>query len=104
MAHPIDALLYQNPDLYHDLHTFKCTTLVVLTAGDRGTKDTNFTQLLERGLEASYNFMAGAPLHESGWDGVKVACNKTLVNLRYPNDARSLLLICEFSRLYASPG
>ncbi|KAJ4346539.1 uncharacterized protein N0V89_010470 [Didymosphaeria variabile] len=93
VAHPVDALLYHNPDLYHDVHTFKCTTVVVFTAGDRGVKDTSFTDSLERGLETSYNFMAGAPVNQTGWDGVKVACGDALITLRYPKDAKGLLLI-----------
>ncbi|KAF2445910.1 hypothetical protein P171DRAFT_520626 [Karstenula rhodostoma CBS 690.94] len=93
VAHPVDALLYQNPDLYHDLHTFKCTTVVMLTAGDRGVKDTNFIDSLERGLQSSYNIMAGAPVNQTGWDGVKVICGDALITLRYPRDAKGLLLI-----------
>ncbi|KAL5453513.1 hypothetical protein PMIN06_005409 [Paraphaeosphaeria minitans] len=94
VAHPVDVLLYQNPDLYHDIHTFKCTTVVMLTTGDRGVKDTNFTDSLELGLQASYNFMAGAPVNQTDWDGVKVICGDALITLRYPKDAKGLLLIC----------
>ncbi|KAL5424358.1 hypothetical protein PMIN04_003279 [Paraphaeosphaeria minitans] len=93
VAHPVDVLLYQNPDLYHDIHTFKCTTVVMLTTGDRGVKDTNFTDSLELGLQASYNFMAGAPVNQTDWDGVKVICGDALITLRYPKDAKGLLLI-----------
>ncbi|KAK7187301.1 hypothetical protein DPSP01_011290 [Paraphaeosphaeria sporulosa] len=93
VAHPVDVLLYQNPDLYHDVRTFKCTTVVMLTAGDRGVKDTNSTDSLELGLQASFNFMAGAPINQTGWDSVKVICRDAFITLRYPKDAKGLLLI-----------
>ncbi|KAJ4303567.1 hypothetical protein N0V90_002466 [Kalmusia sp. IMI 367209] len=92
-AHPVDALLYQNPDLYHDIHTFKCTTLVVFTTGDRGSKDFNLTSSFEQGLEAAYTYMAGAPVNETGWDGIKVSCQDKLITLRYPKDAMGLLIV-----------
>jgi hypothetical protein len=57
-AHPVDGLLYQNPDLLHDLYVFKCVTTVVMTSGDRGL-DVNFSRSLERGLQEAYVLMAG---------------------------------------------
>lgn len=96
VAHPIDALLYQSPDLYHDVHDFKCTTLVVLTAGDRGVKDKKFTDSLEQGLEASWSFMAGAPVNQTGWDGVNVVCGDALVTLRFAKESKGLLIVCKF--------
>ena len=58
-AHTIDSLLFQNPDLYHDLYVFKCITTIVLTA-DSGGEAANHTRLLEleRGLENAYKFMS----------------------------------------------
>jgi hypothetical protein len=60
-AHPVDGLLYQNPDLLHDLYVLKCVTTVVMTSGDRG-KDGGFSQSLERGLQGAYALMANMPI------------------------------------------
>jgi hypothetical protein len=57
-AHPVDGLLYQNPDLLHDLYAFKCVTTIVMTSGDRGL-DGKFSRSLERGLQEAYVLMAG---------------------------------------------
>ncbi|KAF2822780.1 hypothetical protein CC86DRAFT_71907 [Ophiobolus disseminans] len=62
-AHPVDGLLYQNPDLLHDIYVFKCVTTVVLTSGDRGTGG-NFSLSLERGLQEAYALMAGLPISD----------------------------------------
>jgi hypothetical protein len=61
-AHPVDGLLYQNPDLLHDLYVFKCVTTIVMTSGDRG-RDANFSQSLERGLQEAYALMVGLPVN-----------------------------------------
>ncbi|KAH7390632.1 hypothetical protein BKA66DRAFT_568572 [Pyrenochaeta sp. MPI-SDFR-AT-0127] len=58
VAHPVDSLLFQNPDLFHDLYVLKCVTTVVFTAGDRNMIG-NFTLSLERGLEEAHAWMAG---------------------------------------------
>ncbi|KAJ4375143.1 hypothetical protein N0V83_002227 [Neocucurbitaria cava] len=60
-AHPVDSLLFQNPDLFHDLYVFKCVTTVIFTSGDRGIKG-NFSLSLEHGLEEAYSWMAGLPM------------------------------------------
>ncbi|KAF2027228.1 hypothetical protein EK21DRAFT_114996 [Setomelanomma holmii] len=60
-AHPVDGLLYQNPDLLRDLYVLKCVTTVVFTSGDRGIEG-NFSQSLERGLQEAYVLMAGIPV------------------------------------------
>jgi hypothetical protein len=54
-------LVYQNPDLFHDLYVLKCVTTVVLTSGDRGVGG-NFSLSLERGLQQAYAHMAGVPV------------------------------------------
>lgn len=70
-AHPVDGLLYQSPDLLHDLYVWKCVTTVVLTSGDRGM-GSNFSQYLERGLQQSYTLMADLPIDD-------LTLNKTTV-------------------------
>lgn len=62
-AHPVDCLLFQNPDLLYDLYVFKCTTTVVFTSGNHGDKG-NYSASLERGLEESHALMAGFPTLE----------------------------------------
>jgi hypothetical protein len=58
-GHTVDSLLFQNPDLYHDLYVFKCVTTVVFTS-DSGGEAANTTRMqeLERGLEDAYKFMS----------------------------------------------
>ncbi|KAI4914904.1 hypothetical protein J4E90_004940 [Alternaria incomplexa] len=58
-GHTVDSLLFQNPDLYHDLYVFKCVTTVVFTA-DSGGEVANNTRVqeMERGLEDAYSFMS----------------------------------------------
>jgi hypothetical protein len=56
-AHPADGLLYQNPNLLHDIYVFKCVTTIVMTSGDRGS-NSNFSLSLERGIQESYALMA----------------------------------------------
>ncbi|KAH7081756.1 hypothetical protein BKA63DRAFT_589522 [Paraphoma chrysanthemicola] len=60
-AHPVDGLLYQNPDLLRELYVLKCVTTVVLTSGDRGHRG-SYSQSLERGLQEAYALMAGIPV------------------------------------------
>ncbi|KAH7091047.1 hypothetical protein FB567DRAFT_263386 [Paraphoma chrysanthemicola] len=57
-AHPVDGLLYQNPDLLRELHVLKCITTVVFTSGGRGHRG-SYSQSLERGLQEAYALMAG---------------------------------------------
>jgi hypothetical protein len=58
IAHNADALLFQNPDLLHDLYVHKCVTTVVFTS-DSGGEAANDTRILEResALEMAYKFM-----------------------------------------------
>jgi hypothetical protein len=62
-AHPVDGLLFQNPDLLHDLYVFKCVTTVVFTSGDRGETG-NSSLSLERGLQQAYALMADFPVSD----------------------------------------
>lgn len=101
-AHPVDGLLYQNPDLLHDLYVLKCVTTVVLTSGDRGIGG-NFSQSLERGLQEAYAHMAGVPLagstaeektvrvgtHDLGSWSLPSVPNIQIVYLRLPDDSQS---------------
>src|SRR5215216_1974714 len=58
VAHPDDDLLFQSPDLLHDVQAGKCVRTVYITAGDRsGNLDT--VHLREQGVEAAYANMAG---------------------------------------------
>ncbi|CAO2654276.1 Nn.00g110090.m01.CDS01 [Neocucurbitaria sp. VM-36] len=66
IAHPADGLLFQNPDLFHDLYVFKCVTTVVFTSGDRGIKG-NVSLSLEHGLKKAYSWIAGLPMNEPFW-------------------------------------
>jgi hypothetical protein len=57
-AHNTDSLLFQNPDLLHDLYVYKCVTTVVFTS-DSGGEAAKDTRILEResALEMAYKFM-----------------------------------------------
>jgi len=57
VAHPDDDLLFQSPDLLHDVQSGKCVRTVYITAGERG--DLNTLDLRESGVEAAYAQMAG---------------------------------------------
>ncbi|CAI9629592.1 unnamed protein product [Alternaria burnsii] len=88
-AHTIDSLLFQNPDLYHDLYVYKCITTVVLTA-DSGGEAANHTRVLEleRGLENAYKFMSDASSGDaddnqslSALTEVKTVANDTTIQI-----------------------
>lgn len=68
-AHPVDSLLFQNPDLLHDLYVFRCTTTVVFTSGNHGETDPN---MLERGLEEAHVLMAELPSDQQNWNTTTV--------------------------------
>tara|TARA_R110002003_G_scaffold433_6_gene19747 strand:+ start:554 stop:1198 length:645 start_codon:yes stop_codon:yes gene_type:complete len=70
-AHPVDGLLYQNPDLLREIYVLKCITTVVLTSGDRGNEG-NFSRSLERGLQEAYALMAGIPVSNPSREEVTV--------------------------------
>src|SRR6188472_3148233 len=40
VAHPDDDLLFQSPDLLHDVQSGKCVRTVYVTAGERGNLNT----------------------------------------------------------------
>ncbi|KAF2005885.1 hypothetical protein P154DRAFT_606112 [Amniculicola lignicola CBS 123094] len=79
-AHPVDSLLYQSPDLFHDFYVFKCITTVVFTTGDRGTTG-NFSRHLERGLEDAYAYMAGQ--NKTGWGETNIQVKGKSILFRY---------------------
>jgi hypothetical protein len=84
-AHPADTLLFQNPDLFHEFYVFKCITTVVFTSADRGIIG-NFSNSLERGLEAAYSYMAGASTGEKAWIETRVKLNEKMVLSRSLKD------------------
>lgn len=57
-AHQDDTLLFQSPDLLHDVKSGRCLQTVFLTAGDAG-KPQSYWSLREVGAEAAYAQMAG---------------------------------------------
>ena len=58
VAHEDDDLLFQNPDLWHDIQNGKCVRTVFVTAGDAGW-DANYWLGREAGAKAAYASMAG---------------------------------------------
>jgi LmbE family N-acetylglucosaminyl deacetylase len=57
VAHPDDDLLFQSPDLLHDVQAGKCVRTVFVTAGTRD--DTDLMLMREAGMKAAYANMAG---------------------------------------------
>ena len=86
-AHPADTLLYQNPDLFHDLYVFKCVTTVLFTSGDRGITG-NHSRSLEQGVEAAYAWMSGLATDNQTWrvDTVRIGNGSVSVS-RHPEAA-----------------
>ncbi|KAL1794257.1 hypothetical protein ACET3X_007678 [Alternaria dauci] len=78
-AHTADSLLFQNPDLYHDVFVFKCITTVVLTA-DSGGEAANHTRVLEleRGLENAYRFMSNVSVGDAD-ETQSARCNTPMI-------------------------
>ncbi|MGV1010702.1 MAG: PIG-L family deacetylase, partial [Dermatophilaceae bacterium] len=60
MAHPDDDLIFQSPDILHDLQSGRCLRTVYLTAGDAGSTGT-YEANRESGVQAAYAQMAGVP-------------------------------------------
>ncbi|KAI9853878.1 MAG: hypothetical protein M1813_001776 [Trichoglossum hirsutum] len=58
VAHPDDDLIFQSPDLLHDIRGGACTTTVYLTSGDAGD-DPLYPKSREAGIGAAYAQMAG---------------------------------------------
>ncbi|ORY58336.1 hypothetical protein BCR35DRAFT_271227, partial [Leucosporidium creatinivorum] len=58
VAHPDDDLLFQSPDLLHDVQAGNCITGVYLTSGDSGYGSA-YAQSRESGNEAAWAVMAG---------------------------------------------
>jgi LmbE family N-acetylglucosaminyl deacetylase len=63
VAHEDDDLLFQSPDVLHDIHAGKCVRTVYITAGERGG-DLSYMNRRESGVEAAYAQMAGGG---GGW-------------------------------------
>jgi LmbE family N-acetylglucosaminyl deacetylase len=57
VGHPDDDLLFQSPDVLHDVQGGKCVRTVYITAGERG--DPDLMQTREAGIKAAYANMAG---------------------------------------------
>jgi hypothetical protein len=91
-AHPVDSLLYQNPDLYHDIYVYKCITTVVITSGDRGVAG-NFSENLERGLEAAYAHMAGLATNRTVWAETSVTLGQRNVTVRFLKDVPNIQIV-----------
>ena len=77
-------MLFQNPDLLHDLYVFKCVTTVVFTA-DTGGETANDTRVreIERGLEDAYRFMSGGASFEG--DG-----SRPISDMEEPDPSKAL--------------
>lgn len=58
VAHEDDDLLFQSPDLVHDIQAGRCMRTVFVTAGDAGQDQAYWTSR-ERGSQAAYARMAG---------------------------------------------
>ncbi|KAF2711665.1 hypothetical protein K504DRAFT_500321 [Pleomassaria siparia CBS 279.74] len=91
-GHPVDSLLFHNPDLFHDFYVFKCVTTVVFTSGDRGEIG-NHSNSLERGLEDAYSFMALALTNADVWNDTYVKLNGKKLLLRSSEDIRNVQIL-----------
>ncbi len=56
VAHQDDDILFQNPDLQHDINDLNCIRTVYVTAGDAGG-DPQYWLSREKGAQAAYNHM-----------------------------------------------
>ncbi|KAF2195229.1 hypothetical protein K469DRAFT_722497 [Zopfia rhizophila CBS 207.26] len=86
VAHPVDGLLYQNPDLFHDFHIFKCTTMVFFTSGDRGIIG-NYSESCEKGLENAYSYLTGVRPSDDAWGELHVEFEEKPIVLRTLKEA-----------------
>lgn len=95
VAHEDDSLLFQSPDLLHDIQSGACVTTVFTTAGDAGLNQTYWSGR-EAGAEAGYANMAGvadswtqsvtdAASHHIATFTLAGAPNVTLLFLRLPD-------------------
>ncbi|KAF2739474.1 hypothetical protein EJ04DRAFT_326658 [Polyplosphaeria fusca] len=91
-AHPVDSLLFQSPDIFHDLYVFKCVTSVVFTTGDRGVAG-NFSRSLEAGLETAYSYMAGLGRNQTSWNETSLEINKKTILLRFMRNAPQIQIM-----------
>lgn len=58
VAHQDDSLLFQSPDLLHDIQDDHCTVTIFVTAGDAGSGEAYWLSR-EEGVRAAYANMAG---------------------------------------------
>lgn len=79
-------LLYQNPDIFHGLYVYKCTTTVLFTSGDRGFVG-NYSRSVERGFEAAFAYMTAQPADDNAWETANVQFNGKVVLLRTLKDS-----------------
>ncbi|KAF1930310.1 uncharacterized protein M421DRAFT_58929, partial [Didymella exigua CBS 183.55] len=91
-AHPADTLLYQNPDLFHDLYVYKCVTTVIFTSGDRGIVG-NMSRTLEHGLEAAYSWTNGLAIDNQTWSANTVQIGRNNVTVSRPQDVYNVQII-----------
>ena len=92
VAHPDDDILFMNPDLEQQLMQ-QCLRTIYLTAADDG-RSAAYWQGRERGIEAAYAFMVGAP---DSWQDVPTIINGHRVLERVLEGRPSLALV--FMRL-----
>ena len=60
VAHEDDSLLFQTPDLLHDIQSGRCVRTVFVTAGNAG-QGQSYWSSREKGAEATYASLAGVP-------------------------------------------
>ncbi len=58
VAHQDDSLLFQSPDLFHDIQNDRCTMTIFVTAGDAGSGE-QYWLGREDGVKAAYANMSG---------------------------------------------
>jgi hypothetical protein len=70
-----------NPDVFHDLYVFKCTTAVLFTSGDRGIRG-NYSRSIERGFEDAFAWMTGQEATDSSWSSTDIQLNGQVILVR----------------------
>ncbi|KAF7455645.1 hypothetical protein PtrSN002B_000772 [Pyrenophora tritici-repentis] len=107
-AHTVDGLLFQNPDLLHDLFVFKCVTTVVFNA-DTGGEAANESRMLqlERGLEAAYwNMSESSTFYGQGYQAYGKETLKKLYSADIPaissTDGRNRYTVAELKDVVAT--
>jgi LmbE family N-acetylglucosaminyl deacetylase len=88
VAHPDDDLLFQNPDILHDIDADRQVYTVYLTAGDAG-QDSKYWTGRQEGIMEAYATMAGMP---NTWDAVALSVGGKDI-LRYTLRDRDISLV-----------